>query len=88
MAMANETLNGDSFNPKKIYDDLIKRCNEARVWPIRCVVDEAWIGPAPFDMLLEDGVFTCFVITPTLKEAYVLVSEKLPVITFLDYRDN
>jgi hypothetical protein len=86
--MANDLILDDPFNPKKIYDDLIKRCKEVRMWTIRCIVDEAWIGPAPFDMILEDGIFTCFVVTPTLRQAYMLVARKLPVITFLDYREE
>jgi hypothetical protein len=51
-------LIGDgSFNPKKIYNDLIKRCKSVRRWEIRCIVDESWVGVAPFDMMIEDGIF-------------------------------
>ena len=76
----------DPFDPKKIYDALIKRCKTAKSWHIRCIVDESFVGIAPFDIVIKDGIFHCKVIAPTLKEAYVLVSNKLPVIKFL--KDN
>ena len=85
--MGTKVTEFDPFDPKKIYKDLIDRCKAAKVWNIRCIIDESWVGVAPFDMMIEDGVFHCFVIAPTLKDAYVLVSNQLPVVVFLDYKD-
>ena len=67
--MAREIVEFDPFDPKKIYNELIKRCKQARTWDIRCIVDEAWVGVAPFNILLQ-------------------VSEKLPVIRFLDHKKD
>lgn len=86
--MPKEIAEFDPFDPKKIYNDLIERCKAARTWDIRCIVDEAWVGIAPFNILIVDGIFHCMVIASTLKEAYVIVSEKLPVIRFLDYKKD
>jgi hypothetical protein len=88
MKMATDIIEQDPFDPKKIFDALIKRCKQAKAWEIRCIVDEAFIGPAPFDIYIEDGVFYCRVIAPTLKDAYVEVANKLPVIKFLKYTDE
>jgi len=82
-----EVVYEDPFNPKKIYNELIKRCRQAKAWNIRCIVDESWVGVAPFDIMIEDGIFHCKVLAPTLKDAYVEVANKLPVIKFLDYKD-
>ena len=30
----------DDFNPKKIYDKLIKSCKEAKSWEVKCYIDE------------------------------------------------
>ena len=84
----SEIIQFDPFDPKKIYDALIKRCKEAQAWEIRCIVDESFIGFAPFDIMIEDGIFHCKVIAPTLKDAYVLVANKLPVIKFLDRKNE
>lgn len=78
----------DLADYKKIYDDLIVRCKSAQAWEIRCIVDESWVGPAPFDIMIVDGTFHCYVIAPTLKDAYTEVSNKLPVITFLDRKNE
>jgi hypothetical protein len=34
--------------------------------------------------LIEDGIFTCFVIAPTKKDAMLQVMHNLPVVLFLD----
>jgi hypothetical protein len=86
--MSNEITLFDPFDPKKIYDDLINRCKSAKKWEIRCIIDESFVGIAPFDIRIEDGIFHCYVICPTLKEAYVEVSNKLPVIRFLKNKDE
>jgi hypothetical protein len=86
--MSREIIEFDPFDPKKIYNDLINRCKKARTWNIRCIVDESWVGLAPFNIMIVDGIFHCMVVSPTLKEAYLLVSEKLPVIRFLDYKKD
>jgi hypothetical protein len=81
-------MSKDTFDTKKIYDDLIDRCKQARAWEIRCIVDESFVGVAPFDIIIYDGVFYCKVIAPTLKDAYIEVSNKLPVVKFLDYKNE
>jgi hypothetical protein len=81
-------IEDDSFNPKKIYDDLIERCKEVKRWEIRCIVDESWVGIAPFDIMIEDGIFICFPIAPTRREAFIEVAVKLPVIKFLSRQDD
>ena len=78
----------DDFDPVRIYKDLIKRCKQARTWDIRCIVEESWVGIAPFNILIVDGIFHCMVVAPTLKEAYMQVAEGLPVIRFLDRRED
>lgn len=77
-------------NPKKIYDELIKRCKQAQEYQICCVVDEAftWSGTIPFDIIIRDGMYFCFVVASSLKEAYVTVANTLPVITFIEYRED
>jgi hypothetical protein len=72
------------FSPKKIYNELIGRCREAKVWYIRCILDESWVGIAPFEMWIEDGIFTCKVIALSRRDAFLEVTNKLPVIKFLD----
>jgi hypothetical protein len=74
----------EDFNPKRIYDDLVKRCKKARVWYIRCILDEAWVGIAPFEMWIVDGIFTCRVVATTRRDAFLQVTNKLPVVKFLD----
>lgn len=83
-----DIIEEDSFDPKKIYDNLIDRCKSVKKWNIRFIMDEAWTGIAPFDMIIEDGVVTARVIAPTLKTAYVMVANSLPVIVFLDYNSR
>ena len=77
----------DDFNPKKVYDDLIKRAKEAKEWYIYCYVEEEWFPKGesfPFDMTIKDGVFTCKVIASTHREAMLKVVDNVPVIKFLD----
>lgn len=84
----SKIFDDDEFNLNKIYDDLIQRCKEVKRWEIRCIVDESWIGIAPFDILIEDGIFICFPVAPTLREAFIEVATKLPVIKFLTRQDD
>jgi hypothetical protein len=76
-------MEDDPFNPKSICDDLIKRCKKARMYTIRCIIEESWVGIAPFNMRIEDGVFTCYVVAPSRRDAFIQVANKLPVIKFL-----
>ena len=78
----------DDFDAKKIYKELIDRCKEVKRWEIRCILDESWIGIAPFDMMIEDGIFICYPIAPTRREAFIEVANKLPVIKFLSRQDD
>ena len=75
----------DPVNPKKIYDDLMKRCSEAQEFYIRCIVDEVFVmnGTMPFDMMIKDGIYSCRVIATSRKEALKLVSDTIPVIMFI-----
>lgn len=88
MKMSKEYSHFDISDYKKIYDDLIKRCSSVKAWEIRCIVDESWVGLAPFDIMIADGIFYCHVLAPTLKAAYIEVSNKLPVIKFLDRKNE
>lgn len=76
------------FNPKKICDDLIERCKKARMYPIQCIIEESWTGIAPFNMIIEDGIFTCFVIAESKRDAFIQVANKLPVIRFITKQDE
>jgi hypothetical protein len=51
-------------------------------------VDESFVGYAPFDIIIEDGIFNCRVVAPTLRDAYIEVANKLPVIKFLKYDEE
>ena len=81
--MASEIIEFDPFDPKKIYNDLIKRCKSVNRYEIRCIIDESWVGIAPFDMIIEDGIFICYPIAPSRRDAFLEVANKLPVIRFL-----
>ena len=83
-----DIIEADEFDPKKIYDNLIDRCKSVNQWYIRFILDEAWTGISPFDMIIEDGIVTARVIAPTLKDAYVIVANSLPVVVFLDYNNK
>jgi hypothetical protein len=39
-------------------------------------------------MMIEDGVFICFPVAPTLRDAFIEVAIKLPVIKFLTRQDE
>ena len=88
MKMPNELTIPEPINPKKVFDDLMKRCRSSKRWEIRCILEESWVGVVPFDIVIIDGIFHCYPVAPTLREAYVLVSDKLPVIAFLSYKGN
>ena len=83
-----EIIEADEFDPKKIYDDLIKSCREVKEWDILCIVEESFVGQAPFKIRIENGVYHCSVVTPTLRDAFILVANTLPVIKFLNYRNE
>lgn len=75
----------DPIDPKKVYDDLMKRCSEAKEFFIRCVVDEVFVmnGTMPFDLRVKDGIYCCRVIATTRKEALKIVGDTMPVIMFI-----
>ena len=81
--MANEVIEFDPFDPKKIYNSLIKRCKSAKRYEIRCIIDESWVGVAPFDLIIEDGIFICFPVAMSRRDAFLQVANILPVIKFL-----
>ena len=84
----SEVMAPKDFNPKKIYEELIKRCKSVNVWEIRCIIEESWIGIAPFNMTIEDGIFICQVIAPTKRDAFLQVVNQLPVVKFLTKQDD
>lgn len=75
---------------KKICDELIKRCMDVKEFYIQCLIDENWVpeGPAPFDMRIDDGIFTIRVIAFNQKEAMKKVCDALPVTKFLNMDVN
>jgi hypothetical protein len=76
----------DEFNPKKIADEMIKRCLDAREWHIQCYVQEEWFinGVVPFTISMKDGLYTCKVIAPTRQDAIRKVEEYMPVIKIVE----
>jgi hypothetical protein len=76
----------DDFNPKKIADEMIKRCLNAREWNIKCYVQEEWFinGVVPFTISMKDGMYTCKVIAPTRESAIKKVEDYMPVIKFVE----
>lgn len=86
--MVSKVAEFDPFDPKKIYNDLIKRCKAVNRYEIRCIIDESWVGIAPFDMIIEDGIFICYPIAPSRRDAFLEVANKLPVIRFLTKQDE
>jgi hypothetical protein len=77
----------NDFDPKKVYNDLIKRAKNAKVWYVYCYIDEEWVPkgqPLPFDLSIKDGKFTCKVVCPTYTEAQKIVVDFLPVIKFIE----
>jgi hypothetical protein len=82
-----EYVEADDFNPKRIADDLFKRCKNAKSWEVKCYIDEAFVfmGKAlPFDLKMKDGLYTCKVVAPSMKEAMKMVSDFMPVIKFVN----
>jgi hypothetical protein len=84
--MANDIVLPEPFDPRKIYNELIKRCKRVREWFIFCIVDESWIPKEdlPFEIVIMNGIYCCRVITPTHSEAIKIISNTLPVIRFID----
>jgi hypothetical protein len=76
----------DGFDPKKIADEMIKRCLDAREWHIQCYVQEEWFinGVVPFTISMKDGLYTCKVIAPTRQDAIRKVEEYMPVIKIVE----
>lgn len=79
----------DEFDPKRIADEMIKRCLNAREWTIKCYVQEEWFinGVVPFTINMKDGLYTCKVIAPTKLAALKKVEDYMPVIKFVE-KDN
>lgn len=77
----------DSFDHKKIYQDLIDGCKKVRAFDIKCIVDEGWTGfykKTPFPVFIIDGIVICRVVAPSLNEARSMVADEIPVIRFLE----
>jgi hypothetical protein len=76
----------DGFDPEKIYDNLIKGCQEAKLWLVKCYVDESFIfnGKFPFPIIIVDGVYYCRVIAPSMIDAMKVVCDFMPVIKFVN----
>jgi hypothetical protein len=77
----------DVYNTKQTYEDLISRCKSAKEYYIRCLVDESWTGiqgRSPFDITIEDGIFTITVVSTNCRDAMLKVLEFVPVVKFLD----
>jgi hypothetical protein len=83
-----QVIENDPLDPKKIYDDLVNRCKKAKVYEIQCIVEEWWTGPAPFSIMIIDGVYFCYVIAISKRDAFLEVANKLPVIKFLTKQDD
>jgi hypothetical protein len=81
-------VDDDSFDPQKIYNELIERCLSVKRWEIRCIVEESWVGIAPFEIYIADGIFICFPIAASRREAFIEVANKLPVVKFLSRQDD
>ena len=81
-----EIIEADDFDPKKIADEMIKRCLDAREWHIKCYVQEEWFinGVVPFTISMKDGLYTCKVIAPTRQDAIRKVEEYMPVIKIIE----
>lgn len=86
--MPNLIAEDDPFNPKRICDELIARCKKVRKYEVRCIVEESWVGVAPFDIVIHDGVFYCYVIAENKRDAFLQVANKLPVIRFISKQDD
>jgi hypothetical protein len=89
--MHNMTPVWEPEDPRKIYNELIKRCKDARDWCVACIVDESWVGfkgEPPFRYMIEDGIYYCRVIATTHREAMLKVVDNMPVIKILDNLDE
>ena len=84
--MMSNMIAEDEFNPKKIAEEMIKRCQAAREWHIQCYVQEEWFinGVVPFTISMKDGLYTCKVIAPTRQDAIRKVEEYMPVIKIIE----
>lgn len=84
--MMSSMIAEDEFNPKKIAEEMIKRCQAAREWHIQCYVQEEWFinGVVPFTISMKDGLYTCKVIAPTREAAIKKIEEYMPVIKFVE----
>jgi hypothetical protein len=87
-----EILERDPFDPKKICDELIKRCKQSKCWYFKCIVDEAWVPkkslPMTMKLIIKDGIYYIQVISPTIKQAIISILENIPVLKFLDGTDK
>jgi len=88
--MPNEIAVWEPEDPRKIYNDLIKRCKEAREWCVACLVEESWVPPNgfPLEHFIADGVYFFRVIATTHREAIYKVLEFVPVIKFVELDDE
>ena len=80
-------IESDDFDPRLIYNDLMKRIKQYKEWFVTCYVAEEWVPigqQLPFDVFVKDGIFICRVICPTYTEAQKIVSDNLPVIKFIE----
>jgi len=82
----SDIIEADDFNPKKIYENLIKRCRDVRMWEIKCIVEESFVSKSnfPFSYNIKDGVYTCNVAAINKKEALLIVANLMPVILFVN----
>jgi len=88
--MPNNVAVWEPEDPRKIYNDLIKRCKDAKEWCVACLVDESWVpyNKFPLEHFIADGVYFFRVIATTHREALIKVVECVPVIKFLDLDDE
>jgi hypothetical protein len=84
--MANDIVMPEPLDPRKIYNELIKRCKQVQEWYLFCYVDESWTGKerVPFKLNIINGIFICRVVCATHTEALKIVANALPVIKFID----
>ena len=80
----------DLPDPRRIYDALIQRCKEVKLWYVSCLVDESWTGPEkkiPNNLrkyMVLNGIYIFEVVAFTQREAMLLVADNIPVLKFLD----
>ena len=77
-------------DPKKVYEELIKRCKDAKEWCVACIVDETWVPHKkfPFEYFISDGVYYFRIISTTHREAMIKVIDNVPVVKFLDLENE